>query len=176
MKKVILTEAQFNKLMEQSLFYDLSELPKYIETIKKDINEGKKAMSKLLTFLKSINIGNILEEPVKYIKVVENTAKLYEAYNSKFNKYWDVRDSFEQQEYSKDDETYGSYSDEFNEFDGLVSDIDNLQVDLDKLHDIFSDILEPFLEYGKVNERMSYYEKEYPPETINVTTIDNNPE
>lgn len=172
MKKVILTEAQFNKLMEQSVFYDLSELPKHIESITRDINEGKKAMGKLLTFLKSITIGNILEEPAKYTKIVENAGKLYEAYNSKFNKYWDIRDSYEQQEYASEE----GYSDEFNEFDHLVSDIDNLQVDFDKLHDIFSDIIEPFLEYGKVNERMSYYEKEYPPETVNITPIDNNPE
>jgi len=172
MKKVILTEAQFNKLMEQSVFYDLSELPTHIESITRDINEGKKAMGKLLTFLKSINIGNILEEPAKYTKAVENVGKLYDAYNSKFNKYWDIRDSYEQQEYASEE----GYSDEFNEFDHLVSDIDNLQVDLDKLHDIFSDIIEPFLQYGKVNERMSYYEKEYPPETVNITPIDNNPE
>jgi hypothetical protein len=172
MKKVILTENQFNKLMEQSIFYDLSELPKHIESITKDINEGKKAMGKLLTFLKSINIGNILEEPVKYTKVVEDSGKLYEVFRAKFNKYWDIRDSYEQQEYASEE----GYSDEFNQFDHLVSDIDNLQTDLDNLHDMFNDIIEPFLEYGKVNERMGYYEKEYPPETVNIVPIDKKPE
>ena len=84
MKKVILTEAQFNKLVEQTVFYDLSELPSQIETITRDINEGKKAMGKLITFLKTINIGNILEEPVKYTKIVNDCGKLAEVYNSKF--------------------------------------------------------------------------------------------
>ena len=172
MKKVILTETQFNKLVEQTIFHDLSELPSHIETITKEINEGKKAMGKLITFLKTINIGNILEEPVKYTKIVEDCGKLAKVYNTKFNKYWDIRDSYEQQEYASDN----GYSDEFNQFDHLVSDIDNLQTDLDNLHDMYNDIIEPFIEYGKVSERMSYYEKEYPPETINITTLDNNPE
>lgn len=172
MKKVILTEAQFNKLVEQTIFYDLNELPSHLESITKDINEGKKAMGKLITYLKTISIGNILEEPVKYTKIVKDCGKLAEVYKSKFNKYWDIRDSYEQQEYASDN----GYSDEFNQFDHLVSDIDNLQTDLDNLHDMYNDIIEPFLEYGKVNERMTYYEKEYPPETINVTPIDNNPE
>ena len=65
MKKVILTEAQFSKLVEQTVSYDLSELPSHLESITKDVIEGKKAMGKLLTYLKSINIGNVLEEPVK---------------------------------------------------------------------------------------------------------------
>ena len=172
MKKVILTEDQFNRLVEQTIFYDLDQLPTFIETIRKEIIEGKKAMSKLLVYLKTINIGNILEEPVKYTKIVEDCGKLAKVYNTKFNKYWDIRDSFEQQEYEND----GRYSDEFNEFDKLVGEIDNLQTDLDNLHDMFNDIIEPFIEYGKVSERMSYYEKEYPPETINVTQIDKNPE
>ena len=37
-------------------------------------------------------------------------------------------------------------------------------------------IIKPFVEYGKVSERMSYFEKQYPPETINIKPIDNNPE
>jgi hypothetical protein len=172
MKKVILTEAQFSKLVEQTVTYDLSELPSHIESITKDVSEGKKAMGKLLTYLKSINIGNVLEEPVKYSKIVEDCSKLYEVYRAKNNKYWDIRDSFEQQEYEND----GRYSDEFNKFDHLVNDIDNLQTDLDDLHDMYNDIIEPFVEYGKVSERMSYFEKQYPPETINITPINNNPE
>jgi len=172
MKKVILTEAQFSKLVEQTVTYDLSELPSHIESITKDVSEGKKAMGKLLTYLKSINIGNVLEEPVKYSKIVEDCSKLYEVYRTKNNKYWDIRDSFEQQEYEND----GRYSDEFNKFDHLVNDIDNLQTDLDNLHDMYDDIIKPFVEYGKVSERMSYFEKEYPPETINIKPIDNNPE
>jgi HD superfamily phosphodiesterase len=172
MKKVILTEEQFNRLVEQSVFHDLSELPTHIESITKDVTEGKKAMGKLIGFLKTINIGNILEEPVKYTKIVQDCSKLYEVYRAKNNKYWDIRDSFEQQEYEND----GRYSDEFNKFDHLVNDIDNLQTDLDNLHDMYNDIIEPFIEYGKVNERMSYFEKEYPPETVNIIPIDNNPE
>jgi uncharacterized protein YutD len=172
MKKVILTEAQFSKLVEQTVTYDLSELPSHIESITKDVSEGKKAMGKLLTYLKSINIGNVLEEPVKYSKIVEDCSKLYEVYRAKNNKYWDIRDSFEQQEYEND----GRYSDEFNKFDHLVNDIDNLQTDLDNLHDMYDDIIKPFVEYGKVSERMSYFEKQYPPETINIKPIDNNPE
>ncbi len=172
MKKVILTEAQFNKLVEQTVFYDLNELPSQIESITRDINEGKKAMGKLITFLKTINIGNILEEPAKYTKVVTDCGKLAEVYKNKFNKYWDIRDSFEQQEYDIEK----SYSGEFNKFDHMVSDIDNLQLDLDDLHDMFNDIIEPFAKYGKVSEKMEYYEKEYPPETINIRPIDNNPE
>ena len=172
MKKVILTETQFNKLVEQTVFHDLSELPSHIETITRDISEGKKAMGKLITFLKTINIGNILEEPLKYTKIVEDCGKLAEVYKNKFNKYWDIRDSYEQQEYGSGN----GYSDEFNQFDHMVSDIDNLQTDLDNLHDMYDDIIEPFVEYGKVSERMEYYEKEYPPQTINITPIDNNPE
>jgi hypothetical protein len=172
MKKVILTEAQFNKLVEQTVFYDLSELPSHIESITRDISEGKKAMGKLIGFLKTINIGNILEEPVKYTKIVKDCGKLVEVYKAKFNKYWDIRDSYEQQEYASDE----GYSDEFNQFDHMVSDIDNLQTDLDNLHDMYNDIIEPFIEYGKVSERMAYYEKEYPPETINIRPVDNNPE
>jgi uncharacterized protein YutD len=172
MKKVILTEAQFSKLVEQTVTYDLSELPSHIESITRDLIEGKKAMGKLLTYLKSINIGNVLEEPVKYSKIVEDCSKLYEVYRAKNNKYWDIRDSFEQQEYEND----GRYSDEFNKFDHLVNDIDNLQTDLDNLHEMYDDIIKPFVEYGKVSERMSYFEKQYPPETINITPINNNPE
>ena len=102
MKKVILTEAQFNKLVEQTVFYDLSELPSHLESITKDVIEGKKAMGKLLTYLKSINIGNVLEEPVKYSKIVQDCSKLHEVYRTKFNKYYDIRDSYEQQEYKFD--------------------------------------------------------------------------
>jgi uncharacterized protein YutD len=172
MKKVILTEAQFSKLVEQTVFYDLSELPSHIESITKDVIEGKKSMSKLIGFLKTINIGNILEEPAKYSKIVQDCYKLHEIYRAKNNKYWDIRDSFDQQEY----ENGGRYSDEFYKFDHLVNDIDNLQTDLDNLHDMYNDIIEPFVEYGKVSERMSYFEKEYPPETINIKPTDNNPE
>jgi hypothetical protein len=172
MKKVILTETQFNKLVEQTIFHDLSELPSHIETITRDVIEGKKAMGKLITFLKTINIGNILEEPVKYTKIVQDCSKLYEVYRAKNNKYWDIRDSYEQQEYASEK----GYSDEFKKFDRLVSVIDNLQTDLDNLHDMYNDIIEPFVEYGKVSERMSYFEKEYPPETIDIKPIDNNPE
>jgi uncharacterized protein YutD len=172
MKKVILTEAQFSKLVEQTVFYDLSELPSHIESITKDVIEGKKSMSKLIGFLKTINIGNILEEPAKYSKIVQDCSKLHEVYRAKNNKYWDIRDSFDEQEY----ENGGRYSDEFYKFDHLVNDIDNLQTDLDNLHDMYNDIIEPFVEYGKVSERMSYFEKEYPPETINIKPIDNNPE
>ena len=172
MKKVILTEAQFSKLVEQTVFYDLSELPSHIESITKDVIEGKKSMSKLIGFLKTINIGNILEEPAKNSKIVQDCSKLNEVYRAKNNKYWDIRDSFDEQEY----ENGGRYSDEFYKFDHLVNDIDNLQTDLDNLHDMYNDIIEPFVEYGKVSERMSYFEKEYPPETINIKPIDNNPE
>ena len=172
MKKVILTEAQFSKLVEQTVTYDLSELPSHLGSITKDVIEGKKAMGKLLTYLKSINIGNVLEEPVKYSKIVQDCSKLHEVYRTKFNKYYDIRDSYEQQEYNND----GRYSDEFNKFDHLVSDMDNLQTDLDNLHDMYNDIIEPFVEYGKVSERMSYFEKEYPPETINITPMNNDPE
>jgi hypothetical protein len=41
---------------------------------------------------------------------------------------------------------------------------------------MYNDIIEPFVEYGKVSERMSYFEKEYPPETINITPMNNDPE
>lgn len=172
MKKVILTESQFNKLMEQELFFDLEQLPTMIETISKDINEGKKSMSKLLAFLKTVTIGHILEEPTMYTKVIEDCGKLAKIYNAKFNKYYDIRDSFENQEDTEDN----PHSDEFYQFEKLVNEIDNLQLDLDNLCDMFSEIVEQFLDSGKPSERIKYYEKQYPPETINITPIDNNPE
>ena len=172
MKKLILTEDQFNKLLEQTIVYDESEIPKIIEVVSKDVMEGKKTMSKLLSYLKTINIGNILEEPVKYTKITEDCGKLAKVYNVKFNKYYDVRESFEQKEYYSDK----PYSNEFRELDRLVTDLDNLQTDLDNLYDIYTEIVEPFVEYGKVSEKISYFEKEYPPETINITPRDNNPE
>ena len=157
--RLVLTEEQITRLIESKLYYGEDQLPKLIEGIKDDIVEGVKTCSKFLGLLKSLNMGDVIDDSVRYNGYLEKMKKVHDVYYKKSNSYYDILNTFEN---DFDNHT-------LQEFDRLNSKMDTIQNDMDDIIGKYSTIIETVLEIdGSVNASYRYLSKTYPENTVKI--------
>lgn len=153
--------------MESTLMYSEDRIPSLMSTITHEMNEGKKIITKYFQQLKGLNIGDVLDSPETYVKIVQFLSETEDKFRLRYNKYYDIHESFENQDLESND---------VYELGRLVSDFDTVYMDISDLKEAYSDILDPIIDNGRISNKIKYLNSEYPPETIDITPNDNNPE
>lgn len=157
--KLILTEGQIKNLIEGDLYYGNEQLPGLIDDIKKDVIEGKKHCYKFLNMLKSLNIGDIMDNGSQYVALIGKMKKIHEIFYNKSNKFYNILNTYE-----------NDFGDKvLQEFDKLNNDLDSIQNDMDTIISNYSEIVENILEDdGSVKNKYNYLNKQYPGDTISI--------
>jgi hypothetical protein len=158
--RILLNEDQLmNILIEQNIFYGDDQLPGLMEEIKKDVTDGSNLCVKFFGMLKSLNIGDIMDNSSKYVDYIEKMKKVHNVIYKKSNKYNDILNSFE---YDFDNQT-------LMDFEKLCTSFYTIQDDMDNIINDFSNIIETVLEYdGSIKNKYGYLNKEYPSKTIEI--------
>lgn len=136
-----------NKLDEQILGFTQERLDAETKNLKELINNGNKICRVYFKHLKSMNFGVVNSHIKNYDKMLENLKETQTAYNRKWNEYYDLIEEFE-----KNDEIKS-----VSFFWGLVNKLDDLQFDMDDMHDMMSDIV-TIVKRGKIEELNKKYD------------------
>lgn len=160
--KIRLSERQIKKLVEQRLFYGDERLPQIISDISKDIQSAKKACSLFLTRFRSLCIDDVIENPENHFKQIREMESTHKLYSKKSNEYYSILETFDNDFDNK----------ELMKFDKLNSMLDTIQDDMDTLIDSYKNVIEMFMDdRGKSKDKISYFIRQYPPETIDTQDI-----
>jgi hypothetical protein len=154
--KLILTENQVKILIEAELYYDKEQLPRLIEEIKKDIIESKSHCSKFLNMLKSLTVGDIMDNGQQYSGMILKMKKVHDFFSKKSNKFYVILNTFE-----------NDFGDKvLQEFDKMNSDLDTIQNDMDTIISDYNDIVENVLnDNGSIRNKYKYLNIQYSGET-----------
>lgn len=164
MTKVIkITESELKQMVKEALnvHYSSDNIPKYQQEVTKIIHDGKKFGNRILTIIKSLTIGEIMENPSKYQKMYQDIVNMVDHYSKMNNKYYDIHSALEDNEENND---------QINEFYHQVSNLDSLWNDLDDMRMIFSEMIDTVIDgSGQIKSKIKDFETDYPSETINIT-------
>jgi hypothetical protein len=152
--KLILKEKQLRYLLENDFNYGDEKLPEFTSQVNKDIQESTQTCSKLLSMLKTITIGDIVDNPEQYTNLLTKIETLYKKYNDKANQYYNILKTYK----------WDWDNDNLVEFEKSVTNLDNIVSDLNKIKDLFEETIERFN-----SEKIEYLTKEYPVQTIDIT-------
>jgi hypothetical protein len=152
--KLILKENQLKYLLENNFNYGDEKLPEFTSQVNKDIQESTQTCSKLLSMLKTITIGDIVDNPEQYTNLLTKIETLYKKYNDKANQYYNILKTYK----------WDWDNDNLVEFEKSVTNLDNIVSDLNKIKDLFEETIERFN-----SEKIEYLTKEYPVQTIDIT-------
>jgi DNA repair ATPase RecN len=161
-KTIKVTKSQLKQMIKESLAvsFDPNQLPKYSQEVVKLIHEGRKFGNQLLNIIKDLSISEILNDVQKYQKMFGEVETMAGHYYKKSNQYYDIHSSLEGDE---------EHQDSIEEYYHLVSDLDTMANDLDDMKDMFGNIMEMVTDAGgQINDKMAYFDKKYPSQTINV--------
>lgn len=141
--------------------FDVNQLPKYTQEVVKLIHEGKKFGNQLLNIIKGLSVGEILNDVQKYQKMFSEVEAMATHYYKKSNQYYDIHSALEGDEENED---------QIEEYYHLVSDLDTLATDLDDMKEMFETLIEMISDGpGLVKDKINYFDKQYPNQTINVS-------
>jgi hypothetical protein len=161
--KITLTKRQIEQLVESNIFYGDDRLPSLIEDINKDVIQGNKVCGKFLTMLKSLNIGEVMDNPSQYLDYVKNMKRVNDVFRKKSNDYYGILDTF--------DNDYGNK--QLQEFDNLNHKLVLISDDMDTIINNFTEIVENVIDVnGSVKNSFTRLTKEYPGETIEMNEQD----
>jgi conjugal transfer/entry exclusion protein len=152
--KLILKEKQLKYLLENNLYYGDEKLPELTNQVINDIKESKQICSKLLSMLKTITVGDIIDNPEQYTNLLSKIESIYKKYYDKSKQYYRIL------------ETYESDFDNKNlmRFENSVYDLDTIVNDIDDIKELFEETIEKFN-----SDKIQYLNKEYPTQTIDIT-------
>jgi hypothetical protein len=162
-KTIKVTKSQLKQMIKESLTVriDVSQLPKYTQEVVKLIHEGRKFGNQLLNIIKDLSIGEILNDVQKYQKMFSEVEAMATHYYKKSNQYYDVHTALEGDEENED---------QVEEYYHLVSDLDTLATDLDDMKEMFETLIEMISDGpGLIKDKLNYFDKQYPNQTINVS-------
>jgi DNA repair ATPase RecN len=161
-KTIKVTKSQLKQMIKESLAvsFDPNQLPKYSQEVVKLIHDGKKFGNQLLNIIKNLSIAEILNDVQKYQKMFTDVEAMASHYYKKSNQYYDIHSALEGDEENED---------AIEEYYHLVSDLDTVATDLDDMKDMFENIMEMVTDAGgQIKDKMTYFDKQYPTQTINV--------
>ncbi len=152
--KLILRENQLKYLIENNFNYGDEKLPEFTSQVNKDIQETKQTCSKLLSMLKTITIGDIVDDPEQHTNLLSKIESIYKKYNDKSKQYYRILETYE---WDFDNKNLMQFENSVNNLDTIINDIDDIR-------SLFEETIENFN-----SDKMVYLNKEYPPQTIDIT-------
>ena len=161
-KTIKVTKSQLKQMIKESLSisFDVNQLPKYTQEVVKLIHDGKKFGNQLLNIIKDLSVGEILNDVQKYQKMFSEIDTMAAHYYKKSNQYYDIHSALEGDEENEE---------QIDEYYHLVSDLDTLSSDLDDMKNMFETLMEMISDGpGQIKDKLSYFDKQYPSQTINV--------
>lgn len=136
------------KVNEQNLGYTSERLYDEIEKLKDIINNGKKICGLYFKHLKSMNFGVVNTHIKNFDYMLENLKGTQSVYNKRWEEYFDLLEEFE-----KD----GNSINGLRRFSKLVDELDDIQIDMDNIYYIMSDVVD-IVKRGKIEDLNKKYD------------------
>ncbi len=109
---------------------------------------------------KSLNVGEIFEQPSKFVNIINQMKSVHKKYSDKSKNYYGILDTFENDFDNKP----------LMKFENLNLDFDTVVMDMYDIIEKIDEIVEMVIDNEEIKEKYKYFEKEYPEETIDVSS------
>ena len=163
-KIVKLTKNDLIRIVEEtlSILPNPNNLPKIVTEVEKLVNEGKRTINRMYHIVLDLNLRDVMEDTEKYKKLLQDMTETQEVYSKKHDQYYDSVEAF-WDDYLNDNLDSDS-RELYNKADKLINNLYEIQQDMDKLIDIFDDILRKM-----DGSLLDDFTTNYPDQTINVS-------
>ena len=169
-KIVKLTKNDLIRIVEETLniLPNQNDLPKQLSEMEKITNEGKKTINRIYNFVMDLSLREILEDPSKYDKLLQDIENTQDVYSKKHDQFYDIIESHWDAYINDemDDETRDTY----NKYNNVLNELYNVSDGMNTLYRIFEEM------HFTVNRTslLKDFTDTYPNQTINISTALNN--
>lgn len=169
-KVVKLKKSDLIRIVENTLniLPNQNDLLKHLTEMEKILNEGKRMINRMYNFVMDLSLRQIIEEPEKYDKLLQDIENTKEVYSKKHDQFDDIIESY-WDAYINDEMDFKTI-DTYNKYNRTLSEFSTLSDDMDTLYNIYEELHDTVRRKSLLKD----FTDTYPNQTINISTALNN--